>query len=345
MSTVWKDAGMLAFFIVSAAFLYGATMEKNQKTRYSSLVIGIIAGCVACSFRHNGVFAFAPLLVLVFFIPSKRFWWKSAVFTTSLLAATVFGKVINNVGVEEKVTHMENILFAWDLSGISVAKNELKVPEYALLGNAENSLEAIKENYDRRSCNGVIFGEQIFNPLIWADATLGERFRSDAVKIIGSNATPYIEHRWRYTKGLLFGDRWWPNQAYCFSIGKFPGDEKLGLKELTMLNPTLLEKVERALAPAVHFKAFTAAPYLFMLCTVLALSLLAIFRNWRKPKLSVLSGVMAMSGLVYWFPYVVLGPADDFRYTSWTAFCAVSSAVVLVSWYIHNKRDSYTANV
>ena len=210
---------------------------------------------------------------------------------------------------------------------------------------SENGLDAIKAYYDRRSCNGVIFGDEIFNPKIWEDPALGDRFRSDAFMIITSNLTPYLEHRWKYTKGMLIGDRWWPNQAYCFGIGSFPGDEKLGLKELKMLNPSLLQKVEKALSPMVHFKAFTAAPYLVILCFVLILSLNELRKNPRTSGLIILSCALSASGLVYWLPYTVLGPADDFRYTSWSVFCAISSLLTLASWYIHHKRDLFANHV
>ncbi|HAP70523.1 MAG TPA: hypothetical protein DCR04_12505 [Flavobacteriales bacterium] len=336
MSAVWKDAGMMAFMITSAALIYVATIN-TKKRNVILLSTGVLLGCIGAAFRHNAIFALLPLLGMIFFVKHFSPVIKAVFFSIAIMFAYGVPKVVNSIAVEEQNPHMENILLAWDLSGISVEKGKLEVPNYALHDSLTVNFELVRHHHDYRSCNGVIFGAKIFNPEIWTDESMGITFRKDALQIIRSNPTEYAKIRWAYTKGMLFGSRWWPNLAYFFEVGQFPGDENLGIEMYHMLNPRLLDKMERALAPVVHYKLFTAAPYLVLLLLVCFLNLKIIINQKKFPALVMFSVTMALSGLLYWIPYVILGPADDFRYSSWTVFCAVSSALLYLSWRWKNR--------
>ena len=77
-------------------------------------------------------------------------------------------------------------------------------------------------------------------------------------------------------------------------------------------------------------------PYLLFLISVGLLLVFQIMRGEERPRNKVYLG-LALSGLLYWVPYIVISPSNDFRYHLWTIQVAMVILIVEGVNIIYNR--------
>lgn len=109
---------------------------------------------------------------------------------------------------------------------------------------------------------------------------------------------------------------------FLFRIQQFPKNHYLHnfAKDLSNKNPNAL-KITRQLAKFIYRNTLLYKVWIYILLSILQLSMFAIFRN---EIIYVRQPVLLLSiGLIYWLPYPIISPSVEFRYSNLTVFCAI----------------------
>lgn len=341
MASVWKDALMISTLIFAVG-LYTVLRNQsfhNQLLKASLALIIWTTLILACGLRHNALLAVLPLVFMMTYDYFPRYGWlkKWTLGASLFLSIFLMSRASNRLGVEKHYPYLVNQLVFWNLAGLSIDTDEMLIPAEAFLEQDSANLHVIQRYYNDASNNNLIFSSGIINPNIWGDEAAGSEFFGTGLTIIGNYPIEYLKMRCRFLKEFSGLDRWMPYAAFIFKTNYWQGDEKLGIPMYRMRNSGFLnfleEKVARKLS---HFGFFNVIPYFFILISVVMLLTLQAIKRKEHPRNRIYLG-LALSGLLYWVPYVFIAPSNDFRYHLWTIQIVVVILVIEGINIIHNR--------
>ena len=316
-ASIWKDALMLSSLLFAVGVFLAA---RRKKTRYWMLTVSWVALILACGFRHNASMAVLPLVFMMTYdlLQSFTHLQKIAAASSLFLSIFLFARFVNDIGVVHHYPYLINQVVFWNLAGLSIDTEEILIPEAAFVNKDSAKIDVLKRYYSDASNNGLTFSSGIINPNIWEDDVLGRVILVSGLKTIAQHFKKYVIMRMRFLKIFSGQGEWMPHNPFIFKTDYWEGDENLGLRMYHMHHPIALSLLESKVATRFsHFGFYNVLPYL--VCLVLAFFMLVveIRRQPGQPDKLILLG-MVISGLLYWLPYVLIAPSNDFRYHNWT---------------------------
>lgn len=331
MASVWKDALMLSTILFSLG-LYLAIRKpiKSQKSKFWFFLLPVIwlFLMVACGVRHNAITAVIPLVFMMTFdlMQARAKWFVKVLFSCTFILSMVFAsKKINQIGVEVRYPYLINQLVFWNLAGLSIESDEMLIPVDAFENADSANVEVLKRYYNDASNNSIVFGSGIIKPKVWEDPEYGKAFFNTGLRSIINHPADYVRIRIRSLNELVGNGRWRPYMAYIFHTSYWKGDENLDLKRYAMNHESALLKIENDLITRLsRFGFYNLIPYLSLLLIVLTF---LFFRPNSEQRLFLLG--MGISALLYWLPYLIIAPSNDFRYSNWTIEVVVLSITIM----------------
>jgi hypothetical protein len=196
-----KDTWVVMLFIGA---IY-TTVEYHRCLRWMFLVLRNVMIIVAELIRPEYVLIAILLLVLEFFVSQWKWRVRLWAFVSNLLAIVVLYVAINEAICHlEKVTRVHPVTFIYlsDLIDLSVAKNQLLIPDYYLNGS---SLKAIRERYHDPDVNLVFYGPGPNLNVRWPmpEAEF-KNLKSVWVEQLLKNSVRLIEHRLSIFRSYLW---------------------------------------------------------------------------------------------------------------------------------------------
>jgi len=333
MASIWKDALMLSSLLFSLGLFLSAreSVKANGKAIW---ILPIIWLCfvLTCGTRHNAIMALIPLVFMMTFdlMSASRSWYLKILLSCALLFSLAFAsKRVNQIGVEVHYPYLVNQLIFWNLAGLSIDNDEILIPESAFVNPDSAKVDVLKRYYSDATNNHLVFNSGIIEPAVWKDSDYGKWFFEQGVRTIILHPKDYIEMRVRSLGHLAGIGKFMPHMAYIFETKYWPGDESLGLESYSMLNETILFEIkDKLLSRLSHVGFYNIVPYLFLLLSLL----LFLAFSYKQEDRCILIGI-GLSGLLYWLPYVLIAPSNDFRYNNWT----VEAVVLIISTLVINK--------
>ncbi|WP_018998496.1 hypothetical protein [Hirschia maritima] len=346
---IWKDTLMNGGLLLSAgaaiAAFVGVARRRNSKITDAYILLSIVSGFFAISFRHNAPAGALATLCLVVFYILMRFKWNDCRLENTLPAmrssmrvrssafmATVAGGIALTVltfgmakfTFDRFVTneqHFWQVLAFHDIAAISVQTEEDRFPTKLYEGM---KLETLEEHYVSYSVLPLTRNSGVFRYLRTDPELerLAEAWKTSILEEPGA----YLKHRWN-----------------CF-LGA------IGAGEIHPWAPIIREPIPQIRAHLVQFEvaAFQQPwrkdlsnkivreepllfePYVYLLIT-LALIVALIFHWIIQKQLSIAQWatmILLLSGLGYEVSLFFVTPSPDFRYSTYMIFCTVAAVFI-----------------
>jgi hypothetical protein len=309
---VWKDVGMCAALLLAGAAIWQWRTHGGVAARVASVVLLAIA----CSFRHNAVFAALPLL-LWWSWPrageAPRLWRRVALFGVAAVAfAAVPGTLARLAGADAR--HAWTFVAHWDLAAVSLATGEVKLPS-GMLAGPPLEVEQLRPVFDpwanpRLYDVGRIKASYFFR---FTPEQLAE-LRTAWWRSAWDEPAAYLAHRARLSRYLLFG---------------FPPELP---RELIYVPERRLAVQPAPVLPAVdtdtaYWRVMDRArgTLLFGGALYLGFALFAALLTMRAAAAPVRAPVMALAASAWAnaLPLFVIAGSAEFRYLAWTALASV----------------------
>lgn len=317
MASVWKDALMLSSLLFAVGIFL---LARERKNHIGLLIVSFLALILACSFRHNAILAVLPLSFFIGYLTLKprSHFLKLAASLTLLFCIVFTSKFINEQGVVKPFPYLINQVVFWNLAGLSLDTDTILIPEEAFVNKDSAQVEVLKRYYTDASNNQLVFGSGIINPQIWKDEVLGKYFFITGIKTITQYPVHYCKMRLRFLKEFSGMGRWLPYLGFIFETNYWKDDEKLGLPMYHMHHPTILQFLQNKCAVFLTKIGFyNIIPYLLILVIAFASLSYSLIKQTLSSN-SLILWWLLFSGLLYWLPYIVVAPSNDFRYHNWT---------------------------
>jgi hypothetical protein len=307
---IWKDSGCLAFLLLCTGFALHASLRSSALLA----TLGLVAAFYGSALRTPNLLSVLPLLwLLCSALPgvARPAWRRLA---ATLLVAAVFAagiSLLDSVGVKRLPYRVAVPL--WDLARMSVARDELLIPDFALR-NHELDLPRLKEITKNDRDFPMHSTDFTYRTLSDQEAN---RLMEHWLTTIRSHPADYLRHRQEVTT-LLFTDPRMKVWQLMESIEGF--DLPFRFQERPGYH-----QVRRTLNRAAAKGFF--APWIYV---ALATGVLAASFAVRRATASEARAV-ALSALLYVAPLPVIAPSTDFRYSIWLVAGSLVSLVLLVS--------------
>lgn len=324
MGHVGKDEWFAAATLAAIALLGRAGRAHSVRTRWL-LVGGVLACWSAVAARPNGIVPIAALLVVMLPVtlwpdrhPALRVVVRVAVAGLVAVGILVSTTLWERLVVDPAPGYPMQVTYLYDLTGMSLRTGEVLLPDVAL--ERPTSVEELAAVFDPGATNEFYFGEASpvrFGPGVYdADeiAELGAAWRDAVVAHPGA----YLATRWTYAR-LVTG---WSAPQPATSVND-PGVVRLA-------NGTVCPIPQRWV-PEVHEAA---------LDTLDEFAERNLWRGWWFAVLlaaaAAVAGLvrvaeargLAAAGLVSLASVVLAGGTTTFRYSWFTALCAVVATVL-----------------
>jgi hypothetical protein len=340
MSSVWKDAGTLAFLALAFAACSSLLTCEHERRGYSaSAIVAVLSLAMAIGLRHNAFTAAIPLVAYLSVLSFKNNGGRMLSFIAISLLLNFTTSWINSIGVQ-KDYRLSNVVLFWNLCGISVEEERIVIPREAFRNSEHYDLDSIGHYYLSRECDGILHQARMYDPLIAENGERAKEFQQLAFDTIYANLDSYLKIRYEYTMALIWSSENWPPSAYQFVSDSAPKTEEYQDVSVNRTrHPRVLMHYERGLAIFVKARFFSGLPYIIGSAVILLLSIRFYWTSKRNYWLLV--AALTFSGMAYWIPYIVIGPSDHFRYLSWTVYASVLAAYLLFNgWTLRNPRVS-----
>lgn len=337
LPTVWKDIGFLGFGLLGVGLLLVAGPQRRP---------GRIVGALACTFyacavRPPGWLAVLPILWLAAreLAPGgmdaaaaasplsrpRRLAFPLAIWAllAALFAAGTFA--VSNVGVVR--LPYRAMVPIWDLAWISLQRNELLIPPYAI-HREPFDLERLR--HITRPYRGNFHAKE---DRLMSTPDLDYRYLSDEqanqviihwLRTVGRYPHEYLHHRTRVTRALF-------------------GNPSGKLAHRIQWIPAFTPNVEFHRRPGYQqvvdflFRASRTLLYEPLLYVGLGLGVFALSFAARQ-RLARFARAVALSGLLSVAPLPVIAPSPDFRYSVWCIAASVLGLALLVA-ALARRRD------
>lgn len=327
IGTIWKDVGMHSFFLATVAL----SLLAQRHAKFWLLVCSTVALWLGCSYRHNGIAAAVPLIVMNTLIAApllkarypqhtarlanRRLERLTLVGTMLMLTGLLYAttEFVNNAGVEDG--GLWQFMLIHDLAGISLDQGVNLLP-----AETTGGIIGIDE------LRGIYVGEHVaslFTPasrpiLGAADQTSnlaltqmfdGKKLFHAWLAAVLQHPMSYLRHRSFVAARLLVLKKGQPWGA--FHIGIDANEFHITFQE-SALNKAVTDWLWLAVRNTWFYSAWI---YHVLLVAFLLLCFPAPFRYGRFIQLT------AASGILYALSNLALAGSGDFRYDMWAIGC------------------------
>jgi hypothetical protein len=331
---VSTDLMVLAAWSLAVGLLLHRDLRPSAGRRRVALSIAaFVLLAYGAQVRHNAITGVVPLLWLLVKPIEPERWraWRRPLACTVVLALllAVGAQALNRTAAR---TYAWAIAPLWDLAAMSVRSGELLVPRSSIREPcARDPLPALARDYTPYSSAKLFFPE---------DACLG--VPTDSVQargLLGSWREAILAHPREYV--------WHRRQVVSLLMAA--GDAPIGV--LFLEDPPRSATMERCEGPwRVRFEASPASRTIRDALQSLMRTPLFLTWLWVLACIaSVVGGVrlggmrgrfasaLAISGLCYVAPVLIVAPSTEFRYTLWL-YAATAIALVLIATAILERR-------
>jgi hypothetical protein len=329
LSTIWKDVGLGACFLLASALIYVAAGKGSRAALLASCPL-IFYGYGA---RLNAAPAVLPLALWSGFVACRVFPQLHARargrnVVPIALGLVYFATLTVAIGVVTKALIKGNTLYPYqqvllfDLAAISKETGQSQFPEY--IARAENfSTDAVSRAYYPATVNTLIYGAP---PLlkITGDAGNVAALRAKWLEVVPANKLTYLKHRWAAFSWLTGFNTQDVAQAFFPASGmNNPPQFRRPLNSLTRALTSYFFFFSRS----IFFRGF------FWILLSAGLVYLSIRLKLDGDLEAVF--VLSVSGLLYALGYFFYSPSAEFRYLWWTM---LASSVSLILFAAHVFR-------
>jgi len=333
IAQVMKDAGVLASFLFAVAMI----LFYLRKPRILWLALAFMMLIFTSCARHNSFLAVIPLLYFISHLFIIHPIVASWINTKYLLIAKISMTVILTIFIQLVIYYVNVVnvksvalwpsLAVWDIAAVSVMSGEMLLPEYTLT-DKHMDITRVKEIFSEVTntslCaqnpskkNREVLCRESFRFRAGdglKTEVLPQLFR-DWLYIISHNFRFYVKHRIRITEYMLgiktkaeimpFNTTTLTNEQF-----KNASFKELGVK--VIINDSSLNKNVVNILYKIKDTVFFRAWFFLM---ILIIAALYNFRKTTKTLYTKLSTCLAISGVFYVAPLVVLSASLDFRYS------------------------------
>jgi hypothetical protein len=309
---LWKDVGMSAALLFAGALIWRWRRQGGFGMRFGGLLLLF----VACAFRHNAVFAAAPLLL----------WWgwpragtPARPWVRSLALSLVLVSMAGTPGILARIAgaesrHAWTVVAQWDLAAMSIARDEILLPP-GMLAGPPLTVEQLRSVFDPWANPRLFTVNRIKSSFFFrfTPEQLAELRQAwwDAVK---ADPGAYFAHRLRLARFQFLG---------------FPASTPVELvfvaQRLVFTQPAMaLPPVDSSTLFWRLMQEWRSTP-LFAGLSYLVLAVVAVGLSCRRPATGVRVPirVLAVSAWANALPLLVLAGSAEFRYLLWTALASL----------------------
>ncbi len=312
LATISKDSGSMSALMATS----GLTLQARASGRKGPAMAALPFAFYALAVRFNNLLTVLPLLwLLADSLLASRRVGRIGAFAALGVAMISGAAVVNTVGV--KRTAYFTAVPLWDLSQISLMRNELLVPRSAIT-RADLDLKRLRWISRTYRCDyrRVRVDGRLTQDIDHAHLTTRESWEilGTWLAAIVDHPREYLVHRGRIMRAVLFAPDpvfvhvFEPIEGYTFSLEFSPRPGYAPLK-------SLLDACEGSLP---------CLPWVYLLLATLVFGF-----SWRaRDERTRVARAIAASGLLSVVPLAVLAPAIDYRYSVWLVAAAVVSATL-----------------
>jgi hypothetical protein len=340
LGTIWKDVGMQVFLVAALAAVFYA----HSRRRVWPLAIALVCLFVAAGYRHNGIAAVVPLVVLCIMelaslaperLPRlnsylrQRKLLRASYVTACILALGLIWETldfVNNYRIPD--AHLWSAAVVHDLVGISVQQNARFLPDY-LDPAHELSAEDLKHIYSPLHANSLfdpscrlILGVPNPSPKAFhyvLNDTDARQLQLYWLTTVLDHLGSYLHHRLAIDAKLLVLQTEQPWYPYVTGIDPNP----FGLEfHHSLLNSAVMTVIK---ASAFQYPLYSAWFYYAVVAGCLLISFLWDFRYARAVQ------ILAASAYLYYVSIFMFSMSGDFRYNVWMLTCAYICPVLLAA--------------
>lgn len=314
VSTVTKDAAMGAFLLLGAMLVL---LAERRRVMWPLVAAGV-TWTYAAAVRYNAAPALLPLALwagsVAMNLRRSGVRWYARMAAGGLILVSVSGIAMGTTRVLTTAPgYMTQVSFIFDLAAISVARQEVLLPEHLSEGI---SLEDLRKMYTPESVVPLLWGDETIRrvPLKFDEASF-LALRKQWLRVVSENPRPYLAHKVAGYRALLAVDR------VCSPYHQWIDVNDLGVvwKE-TKLNALAL----RALSTVRESLLFR--PWVYVLLAMVGTAVGWFSRGWKRAPMLALG----TSGLLYEASYFLPQQACYFRYSWWLVLSTLLIVVLLV---------------
>lgn len=309
VGTIWKDVQM------AIAFTFAAGLMLAARGRAGWLIAALIAIAYGTAMRHNGLLAALPLAAwaawaLTAALADRRVLRAAA--ACLLVAFTLGAPLAANRALTAHDSHVDQLLYAYDLAGISVRVGAQLVPPaiHARPVTVEDLRAVYDPNYvDPLYPTTLAFSDDVAT--VWA-------LRQAWLGAIAAHPWAYMAHRADVLSHAL-GLR--PAVWFAYHRGVVPNDLGVPAGEATWNSPIYglfwVLKWTPLYRPGLYLGLLVAG-------------LWVLLKERRKRRFAGWAIAVALSGLLYALPNAAIAIAADLRYHLWAL---VATGLVGAAWF------------
>jgi hypothetical protein len=309
VGTIWKDVQMALAFTLAAGLMLAA------RRRPLWLAAALVAIAYGTAMRHNGLLAALPLAAwaawaLTAALADRRIL---RVLASGLVVAFTLGAPLAaNRVLTAHDSHVDQLLYAYDLAGISVRAGAQLVPP--AIHAKPVTLEALRAAYDPNYVDPLYPTTLAFTD----DAATVRALRQAWLQAIAQHPIAYVAHRADVLSHAL-GLR--PAVWFAYHRGVVPNDLGVPAGEATWNSP--LYGLFWVLKWTPLYR-----PGLYL--ALLVAGLWVVWRQRHRRRFAGWAIAVGLSGLLYALPNGVIAIAADLRYHLWAL---VATGLVGATWW------------
>lgn len=332
MGHVGKDQWFAAATLSAIALLGRAGRSTRPRDRRLLVAVALLACWAAVAARPNGIVPIAAVLVVTLPVTLwadrprvVRLAVRLGVAVAAVLVILLTTAAWERVLVDPKPGYPMQVAYLYDLAGISVRTDEQLLPDVAL--ERPITVEELDELFDPGATNSFYFGETSpvrFGPGVYSEDEMAELSRAWR-EAVTSHPGAYLATRAAYA-GLVTG---WSSPHPASSVND-PGVRTLANGTICPIPdrwvPTVHASTLDALDELAERNVWRGWVFALLLAAAAAVAGLAVVSEARG---------LAAAGLVSLASVALAGGTTTFRYSWFTAVCAVVAALLAlrrVSW-------------
>jgi hypothetical protein len=204
MLVVWKDVGMMAFFMAATSSLLRAQKSATTKTFWCKLAI--FWTFLACSFKLNAIMPALPIFFAISRVLAGQLK-KTVVYSLVLILSTAaILWFINSFKFESDISLIDPyptaFFQAFDILGVSALSGQNMLPKKMYDVYKDFTIDDLRKDYYPENSNkGFFHSVADQKPLVWKCST--EQIMPLWQTVIFNHPHQYLRHRWKAFKALL----------------------------------------------------------------------------------------------------------------------------------------------
>ena len=323
---VWKDVGMMAFFLAATATLFRAQKSTSNKSFWCWASIGWTI--LGCSFRLNAILVALPIFYALSKVLSGTKPKKAMLYLSLLVLSTSTTLwFINSFKFKPDITLIDPnpaaFFQAFDILGISTLSQENMLPKEMYAAYDKFTIADLSKNYYPENSNksfiSITSGQK---PLIWTNPNshMMQLWQNAIIK----HPKEYLCHRMKVFRVLLAIHMAEP--YYLTHPGIDTNDLGITFKP-SRLTPYALKYLSRS-SPTVF-----AHPWLYYLIASALMLLSIFFPSYRSQNVSMLLSSAALNIL----PMFFLVASAELRFNMWSIAAIMLSFVLIINNYLKRR--------